>query len=89
MVAAVSRPPIEHSHGLHTLLSGGDWACANLQAGTLAEVARLLGPCVSAPDQIELDEIAALAATDMANASGRWSRLSTRLRSRLAASDGR
>lgn len=84
MVAAISRPPIEHPHDLGTLLSGGDWACANLQATTLAEVIRLLGPCLSAPDQIALIEIGQLAATDMPAATQRWQQLCARLRDQLA-----
>jgi hypothetical protein len=82
MIAA-TRPPIEQPHSLRTLLSGGDWACANSQAGTLAEVVRLLGPCVAAPDQLELGEIARLATTDMTVATTRWAQVCSRLRSQL------
>jgi hypothetical protein len=83
MIGASARPSIEKPHSLRTLLSGGDWACNNNQAGALAEVVRLLGPCVAAPDQLELGEIARLATTDMTIATTRWALVCTRLRSQL------
>jgi hypothetical protein len=83
MIGASARPEIEKSHSLRTLLSGGDWACNNNQAATLAEVVRLLGPCVCAPDQLELGEIARLASTDMTIATARWAQVCSRLRSHL------
>ena len=83
MIGASARPSFENPHGLRTLLSGGDWACNNNQAAALAEVVRLLGPCVAAPDQLELGEIARLATTDMTIATSRWAQMCARLRSQL------
>jgi len=87
MVAAVSQPSLQYCHDLGTLLSSGDWACAHQQASMLTEVARLLGPCLAAPDQMELGEIARLAATNMTGAGARWAQFSSRLRARLANPD--
>ena len=83
MIGASARPAFENPHSLRTLLSGGDWACTNNQAAALAEVVRLLGPCVAAPEQLELGEIARLATTDMTVATSRWAQMCARLRSKL------
>lgn len=87
MVAAVSQPSLMYCHDLGTLLTSGDWACTHQQASMLAEVARLLGPCLAAPDQMELGEIARLATTNMASASARWNQLCHRLRAQLGRQD--
>jgi hypothetical protein len=87
MVAAVSQPSLLYCHDLGTLLSSGDWACAHQQPTMLAEVVRLLGPCLAAPDQIELGEIARLADTNIVSAAARWTQFSNRLRARLASPD--
>ena len=88
MVAAFSQPSLQYCHDLGTLLSSGDWACTHQQPTMLGEVARLLGPCLAAPDQIELGEIARLANTNITAASARWSQFSSRLRARLGSSAG-
>jgi len=73
----------EELQGLGVLLTGGDWACALGDADVLAEVARTLFPCVAAPLQFELAEIARLAYRDFTSASSRWVQLSGHLRAHL------
>ncbi len=73
----------EELEGLGVLLTGGDWACALGDADVLAEVARTLFPCVAAPLQLELAEIARLAYRDFGSASTRWVQLSGHLRAHL------
>jgi len=62
------------------LLGGGDWACAHGNAGTLAEIARQLCPCVTLALQQELEEISRLAMTDLLAATTRWAELHDYLR---------
>jgi hypothetical protein len=69
--------------GLGVLLTGGDWASALGDADVLAEVARTLFPCVAAPLQLELAEIARLAYRDFTSAASRWVQLSGHLRAHL------
>jgi hypothetical protein len=73
----------DETQGLGVLLTGGDWACALGDADVLAEVARTLFPCVAAPLQMELAEIAKLAYRDFSAASTRWVQLSGHLRAHL------
>jgi hypothetical protein len=73
----------EETQGLGVLLTGGDWACALGDAEVLAEVARTLFPCVAAPLQFELAEIAKLAYRDFPVAANRWAQLSGHLRAHL------
>lgn len=73
----------DESRGLTVLLTGGDWACALGDAEVLADVARTLFPCVAAPLQLELAEIARLASRDFAAAAARWVQLSGHLRAQL------
>jgi hypothetical protein len=87
MVAAFSQPSLQYCHDLGTLLASGDWACTHQQPTMLSEVARLLGPCLAAPDQIELGEIARVASSNLAAASARWGQFSGRLRAQLASSN--
>lgn len=68
---------------LRVLLIDGDRACARGDANLLARVARWLCPCLAAPHQMELDEIARLARTDLDAAATRWTRLVGFLRARL------
>lgn len=72
------------STNLRLLLIDGDRACARGDANLLARVARWLCPCLAAPQQIELGEIARLARTDPEGAATRWARLVGQLRARLA-----
>ena len=65
------------------LIHGGDFACAENQAGTLAAVARTLADRLAPPIDHELREVARLAAAaDMAAASARWNQVTARLRAR-------
>ena len=73
----------DDNQGLGVLLTGGDWACALGDADVLAEVARTLFPCVAAPLQHELAEIAKLAYRDFHSAASRWVQLSGHLRAHL------
>lgn len=68
---------------LRVLLIIGDWACGLQDAQVLADVARCLAPCLAAPHQMELDEIAQLSSTDVSQASTRWAILSKYLRDQL------
>jgi len=67
-----------------SLLSAADWAGEHAEPDTLREVARILAPCLAAPEQIELQEIARLAQTDLMTAIGRWLLLSQQLKVQLA-----
>ena len=71
------------TQGLGVLLTGGDWAAALGDADVLAEVARTLFPCVAAPLQFELAEIARLVYRDFDAAATRWVQLSGHLRAHL------
>ena len=73
----------DETQGLGVLLTGGDWAAALGDAEVLAEVARTLFPCVAAPLQLELAEIAKLAYRDFQQAASRWVQLSGHLRAHL------
>jgi len=75
--------PSAKPHTLRALINDGDWACAHQQPAALVEVTRLLGPCLASPQQIELDEIARIASSDMGTATRRWSQLCNHLRTRL------
>ena len=66
-----------------SLLSGGDWACADEDPETLSHVAELLGRCLAAPQQMELDAIAKVAASDIGAAIPRWRRFRDHLRTQL------
>lgn len=68
---------------LRVLLTGGDWAAALGDADVLADIARCLFPCVAAPLQFELAEIARLAHRDFDAAAGRWVQMSGHLRAHL------
>ncbi|HVK77853.1 MAG TPA: hypothetical protein VM734_31320 [Kofleriaceae bacterium] len=72
------RPP---RYTMLELIFGGDFACAENQPGTLAEVARTLGARVGASAQRDLQEVARLANVDMTAASDLWSSVTARLRS--------
>ena len=73
----------DETQGLGVLLTGGDWAAALGDADVLAEVARTLFPCVAAPLQFELAEIAKLVYRDFNAAASRWVQLSGHLRAHL------
>jgi len=62
------------------LIFGGDFACSENQAGTLAEVARSLAARFANSDQAELNEVARLADVDMTRASDLWCSVTARLR---------
>lgn len=72
------------AQNLRLLLIDGDRACARGDANLLARVARWLCPCFAAPQQMELDEIARLARTDLTAAASRWARVVGYLRARLS-----
>jgi hypothetical protein len=75
--------PPDEAQGLGVLLTGGDWAAALGDADVLADVARTLFPCVAAPLQFELAEIARLVYRDFDAAATRWVQLSGHLRAHL------
>lgn len=67
------------------LLNGGDWACANAQHETLAEVARRLSRIVPADAARLSRQVAESALSDLPRATALWNRLGTRLRYGMAA----
>jgi len=76
MIPDPTDPFLPEPHTIAALLAGGDWACAHDEPETLSEVAHLLGRCVPAAQQRELEKIAALAnRDDMLAATTSWARL--------------
>lgn len=72
-----------HMHPIGELLVGGDWACSEGDAATLAHVAEQLALCFSEPYRTTLVEIAHLGHSDPALAAHQWAGLRDALRGQL------
>ena len=71
---------------IHSLMNGGDWACAHADAHALADVCHELAGKVRVDLAPDLEALARVAEDDMEAASGGWLELSRRLR-RLSGGD--
>jgi hypothetical protein len=74
-------------HDLHDLFACADRACAQADCGDLAQIAHLLGLCISPPAQFDLIEIERLAALDVGKASFLWMSIRPGLRHKLFEQD--